>query len=82
MDQRLSELIEDLTTSGEPRLDPERMKELKRMCRYGLGSAAPRLPGASLGKRPKRPPGRVSRAGGGRPGAHLPRSLSGPAWGR
>ncbi|XP_059533818.1 UV-stimulated scaffold protein A isoform X4 [Myotis daubentonii] len=33
MDQRLSELIEDLTTSGEPRLDPERMKELKKMCK-------------------------------------------------
>ncbi|XP_009554319.2 UV-stimulated scaffold protein A isoform X1 [Cuculus canorus] len=33
MDQRLSELVEELTTSGEPRLEPGRVKELKRICR-------------------------------------------------
>lgn len=34
MDQRLSELIEDLTTSGEPQLNPAKMKELKKICKY------------------------------------------------
>ncbi|CAK6433365.1 unnamed protein product [Pipistrellus nathusii] len=33
MDQRLSELIEDLTTSGEPQLNPAKMKELKKICK-------------------------------------------------
>ncbi|NXR18039.1 UVSSA protein, partial [Cinclus mexicanus] len=33
MDQRLAELVEELTTSGEPRLEPGRMKELKKICR-------------------------------------------------
>ncbi|KAJ7324513.1 hypothetical protein JRQ81_017533 [Phrynocephalus forsythii] len=33
MDQRLSQLVEDLTTSGEPQLDPQKMKELKKICR-------------------------------------------------
>ncbi|XP_006874192.1 PREDICTED: UV-stimulated scaffold protein A [Chrysochloris asiatica] len=33
MDQRLSVLVEDLTTSGEPQLDPEKMKELKKICK-------------------------------------------------
>ncbi|NXL87287.1 UVSSA protein, partial [Alectura lathami] len=33
MDQRLAELVEELTTSGEPRLEPGRMKELKRICK-------------------------------------------------
>ncbi|XP_071077442.1 UV-stimulated scaffold protein A isoform X6 [Desmodus rotundus] len=33
MDQRLSELVEDLTTSGEPQLNPEKMKELKKICK-------------------------------------------------
>ncbi|NXG24185.1 UVSSA protein, partial [Grallaria varia] len=33
MDQRLAELVEELTTSGEPRLDPGRMKELKQICK-------------------------------------------------
>lgn len=36
MDQRLSELVEDLTTSGEPQLNPEKMKELKKICKYVL----------------------------------------------
>ncbi|KAJ4945935.1 hypothetical protein JOQ06_023613 [Pogonophryne albipinna] len=30
---RLSELVEELTTSGQPQLHPERMKEVKRICR-------------------------------------------------
>ncbi|KAI4800049.1 hypothetical protein KUCAC02_016586, partial [Chaenocephalus aceratus] len=30
---RLSELVEELTTSGQPQLQPERMKEVKRICR-------------------------------------------------
>ncbi|KAM4854197.1 UV-stimulated scaffold protein A [Thomomys bottae] len=33
MDQKLSRLVEELTTSGEPRLNPEKAKELKRMCK-------------------------------------------------
>lgn len=33
MDQRLSELVEDLTTSGEPQLNPEKVKELKKICK-------------------------------------------------
>ncbi|NXA91085.1 UVSSA protein, partial [Melanocharis versteri] len=33
MDQRLAELVEELTTSGEPRLEPSRMKELKKICK-------------------------------------------------
>ncbi|NXJ32773.1 UVSSA protein, partial [Ciconia maguari] len=33
MDQRLAELVEELTTSGEPRLEPGRMKELKNICK-------------------------------------------------
>uniref|UniRef100_A0A8C4V5I5 UV-stimulated scaffold protein A n=1 Tax=Falco tinnunculus TaxID=100819 RepID=A0A8C4V5I5_FALTI len=33
MDRRLAELVEELTTSGEPRLEPGRMKELKKICR-------------------------------------------------
>ncbi|KAL0596721.1 UV-stimulated scaffold protein A, partial [Plecturocebus cupreus] len=33
MDQKLSKLVEELTTSGEPRLNPEKMKELKRICK-------------------------------------------------
>ncbi|KAM5283724.1 LOW QUALITY PROTEIN: UV-stimulated scaffold protein A [Hipposideros larvatus] len=33
MDQRLSELVEDLTTSGEPQLNPEKMKKLKKICK-------------------------------------------------
>ncbi|NWU93952.1 UVSSA protein, partial [Upupa epops] len=32
-DQRLSELVEELTTSGQPQLEPGRMKELKKICR-------------------------------------------------
>ncbi|XP_030046946.1 LOW QUALITY PROTEIN: UV-stimulated scaffold protein A [Microcaecilia unicolor] len=33
MDQKLSELVEQLTTSGEPELNLEKMKELKKICR-------------------------------------------------
>ncbi|XP_051474481.1 UV-stimulated scaffold protein A [Apus apus] len=33
MDQRLAELVEELTTSGEPRLEPGRLKELKKICK-------------------------------------------------
>ncbi|NWW09147.1 UVSSA protein, partial [Oreocharis arfaki] len=33
MDQRLAELVEELTTSGEPRLEPGKMKELKKICK-------------------------------------------------
>ncbi|NXJ03904.1 UVSSA protein, partial [Odontophorus gujanensis] len=33
MEQRLAELLEELTTAGEPQLEPGRMKELKRICR-------------------------------------------------
>ncbi|XP_040822026.1 UV-stimulated scaffold protein A isoform X1 [Ochotona curzoniae] len=33
MDQNLSQLVEELTTSGEPRLNPEKMKELKKICK-------------------------------------------------
>lgn len=33
MDQRLAELVEELTTSGESRLEPGKMKELKKICK-------------------------------------------------
>ncbi|XP_039203546.1 UV-stimulated scaffold protein A isoform X1 [Crotalus tigris] len=33
MDQQLAQLVEDLTTSGEPQLDPKKMKALKNICR-------------------------------------------------
>ncbi|KAM5192310.1 UV-stimulated scaffold protein A [Mantella aurantiaca] len=33
MDQRLEELVESLTTSGEPELKPEPLKELKKICK-------------------------------------------------
>uniref|UniRef100_A0A8C8VG96 UV-stimulated scaffold protein A n=1 Tax=Pelusios castaneus TaxID=367368 RepID=A0A8C8VG96_9SAUR len=33
MDQKLTHLVEDLTTSGDPQLDPEKMKELKKICK-------------------------------------------------
>ncbi|XP_073898866.1 UV-stimulated scaffold protein A isoform X4 [Castor canadensis] len=33
MDQKLPELVEELTTSGEPQLNPEKMKELKKICK-------------------------------------------------
>ncbi|XP_015718343.1 UV-stimulated scaffold protein A [Coturnix japonica] len=33
MDQRLSELVEQLSTAGGPQLEPGRMKELKKICR-------------------------------------------------
>ncbi|KAM4810304.1 UV-stimulated scaffold protein A [Rhinophrynus dorsalis] len=33
MDQKLAELVESLTTSGEPQLNPEHLKELKKICK-------------------------------------------------
>ena len=36
MDQKLSELVEELTTSGEPQVNPGKMKELKKICKYVL----------------------------------------------
>ncbi|KAM6447860.1 UV-stimulated scaffold protein A isoform 1-T1 [Liasis olivaceus] len=33
MDRQLAQLVEDLTTSGEPQLDPKKMKALKHICR-------------------------------------------------
>ncbi|KAM4811977.1 UV-stimulated scaffold protein A isoform X2 [Urocitellus parryii] len=33
MDQKLLKLVEELTTSGEPQLNPEKMKELKKICK-------------------------------------------------
>lgn len=33
MDQKLSQLIEELTTSGEPQLNAQKMKELKKICK-------------------------------------------------
>ncbi|XP_048220775.1 UV-stimulated scaffold protein A isoform X2 [Perognathus longimembris pacificus] len=33
MDQKLSQLVEELTTSGEPQLNPQKMKQLKKMCK-------------------------------------------------
>ncbi|KAG8453380.1 hypothetical protein GDO86_000130 [Hymenochirus boettgeri] len=33
MDQKLTELVEALTTSGEPQLNPENLKELKKICK-------------------------------------------------
>ncbi|XP_015683984.1 UV-stimulated scaffold protein A, partial [Protobothrops mucrosquamatus] len=32
-DRQLAQLVEDLTTSGEPQLDPKKMKALKNICR-------------------------------------------------
>lgn len=31
---KLSELVEELTTSGEPQLDQDKMKEVKKICKY------------------------------------------------
>uniref|UniRef100_A0A8C6YPL6 UV-stimulated scaffold protein A n=1 Tax=Nothoprocta perdicaria TaxID=30464 RepID=A0A8C6YPL6_NOTPE len=33
MEQRLAELVEELTTSGQPQLEPGSMRELKKICR-------------------------------------------------
>ncbi|XP_012667743.1 UV-stimulated scaffold protein A isoform X1 [Otolemur garnettii] len=33
MEQKLSQLVEELTTSGEPQLNLEKMKELKKICK-------------------------------------------------
>lgn len=31
---RLSELVEELTTSGQPQLNQDKMKEIKKICKY------------------------------------------------
>lgn len=63
MDQRLAELVEELTTSGEQRLEPGRMKELKNICKYGR----PARPGpARGGSRASLPPPRKRRFSPGR----------------
>ena len=76
MDQKLSELVEELTTSGEPQLNPEKMKQLKKICKYvlrlclsesvpTLGDCGATLGLASLlGKNQQRntPPGHLPRA--------------------
>lgn len=43
---RLSELVEALTTSGEPQLNQDKMKEIKKICKYvGFITAHFRLQG-------------------------------------
>ncbi|KAM9329480.1 UV-stimulated scaffold protein A [Gastrophryne carolinensis] len=37
MDQKLEELVEALTTSGEPELNPEQLKQLKKICKSSDG---------------------------------------------
>lgn len=32
--ERLSELVEELTTSGQLQLNQDKMKELKKICKY------------------------------------------------
>lgn len=32
--ERLSELVEELTTSGLAQLDQDKMKEIKKICKY------------------------------------------------
>lgn len=44
MDQRLAELVEELTTSGESQLEAGRMKELKKICKYGRREGQSRAP--------------------------------------
>lgn len=34
MRDKLSQLVEELTTSGEPQLNQDKMKEVKKMCKY------------------------------------------------
>lgn len=34
MRDKLSELVEELTTSGEPQLNQAKMKEVKKICKY------------------------------------------------
>lgn len=68
MDQRLAELVEELTTSGEPRLEPGRMKELKKICKYGRREGQSRAP--------------LALPGSGSPGRSRPRApFLGPAVG-
>ena len=61
MDQKLSELVEELTTSGEPQVNPKKMKELKKICKYVisvhvLGDGCLSKPVTALGDRGA-PPG-------------------------
>jgi hypothetical protein len=44
MDQKLSQLIEELTTSGESQLNAQKMKELKKICKYVLRLNVPMSP--------------------------------------
>lgn len=67
MDQRLAELVEELTTSGEPRLEPGRMKELKKICKYGRREGQSRAP--------------LVVPGPAVPGGAAPRAFRGPALG-
>lgn len=55
MDQRLAELVEELTTSGESQLEPGRMKELKKICKYGRREGQSRAPLVVPGP-PRAPP--------------------------
>lgn len=32
--ERLSQLVEELTTSGQPQLNQDKVKELKKICKY------------------------------------------------
>ncbi len=34
MRDKLSQLVEELTTSGEPQLNQDKMKEVKKICKY------------------------------------------------
>lgn len=34
--ERLSVLVEELTTSGQPQLNQDKMKEVKKLCKYGI----------------------------------------------
>lgn len=37
---KLSSLVEELTTSGEPQLNQDKMKEVKKICKYEEGRQA------------------------------------------
>jgi len=36
MRDKLSQLVEELTTSGEPQLNQDKMKEVKKICKYDM----------------------------------------------
>lgn len=91
MDQKLSNLVEELTTSGEPQLSPEKMKELKKICKYVLrfsvstlaGCAGPDTPGGrpltTLSVSPARLPPPWPLYGEGKAQDVSPRTLQVPA---